>query len=262
MTAESSRVAKLSSFYVVSGASRSVLYHGFYTTYDANVDPAEALRAKRDRASLESLVDAAQNKIFPRTVFTPLSSPDPVAPPEWDLRNAKGFWTLVVCNYTKIGQAKQAAVDSVREARKQGYEAYYLFDESQASVCVGSFPKNAIRRQESDGDMKDRVSDPWNPETVVVSNTTLDPNWKNMRDSQGRPFKLYQTQVEIQDPQMRKLYGELEYSIDGYTEGTPMRPALMEIAKATGRQGSIDDEVIDQPTAVQKGQVNPLLQRY
>ena len=259
---DSKQIGRLDDFYVVQGAQRSVLYYGFYKTYDERQDKAEGLRAKRDRAALESLVNAAGDKVFPRTVFTPLDSPNPTAPPEWDLRNAKGYWTLVVCTYTKPGEAKQAAVDSVREARKQGYEAYYFFDDSQAMVCVGSFPKNAIRQQESNGDMNATVSDSYNPETVVVSNTTLDPAWKNLRDEQGRPYKLLEMRVEIQDPQMRKLYGELDYSVDGYTQGTPQRPAIAEIAKATGQPPAIDEKAIDDAAPADKNGVDKLLQRF
>ena len=263
VSAASPQIAKLSDFYVVRGAQRSVLYHGFYKTYDESVDKREADRARRDRLALESLVDAAGDKVFPRTVFTPLDAPDPTAPPEWDLRNSKAFWTLVVCTYTKPGESKQAAVDSVREARRQGYEAYYLFGENQADVCIGGWPAGAIKRQGSDGNQKKAdVSDPWNPETIVVSNTTLSPQWKNYRDEQGRPFKLVEQRVEILDPTLRKVYGDLEYSVNGYTEGGSRPPLLLEVAKATGRPAAIDEAALDGRGTVDKNKADPLLFRY
>ena len=263
VSAASRQIGKLADFYVVRGAQRSVLYYGFYRTYDEAEDKAEALRAKRDRASLESLVNAAGDKVFPRAVFTPLESPDPAAPPEWDLRNSKAYWTLVVCTYSKPGESKRAAVDSVRAARQMGYEAFYFFDENQAHVCIGGWPARAIKQQPSDGTQKEGVTDYLNPETIVVSNAKLPEGWKNLRDAQGRPFKLLETRVEIQDPGMRKLYGELEYSENGYVQGQSRPPLLMEVPKAIGRPAAIDAAPLDDNNPAQSGgRADPLLQRF
>ncbi len=257
-------VSGLKDFYLVRGESRTVLYHGFYSTFEASVDRREAQRAQQHRERLESLVDARGAKIFPRTVFEPLERPDPPAPAEWDLRNASGHWTLLVATYTDPVRGKQAAVDSVRDARQQGLEAFYLFKDSQSHVCVGTWPIDAIRRQTSlaeEAERKERTGavDPLNPPTIVVAVGKLHERWKNMRDQYGRPLELYETRVEIQDPTLRKRYESLAYVVDGQYHGSDY-PLLLEIPLATERADAIDSKPIEDKPQME---VDPaLLKRF
>src|SRR5687768_11942942 len=216
---EVEQVSGMKDFYLVRGESRTVLYHGFYTTFEESVDRAEARRAKAHRDVLERLV-ARQVKIFPRTVFEPLERPNPQAPAEWDLQSAKGYWTLLVATYTDPVEGKQAAVDSVKEARRQGYEAYYFHKDSQSHVCVGSWPEGAVKRGRSmlqdNWDKLDRGEiNLYEPPVKVVSMGPMDEGWKNMRDEHGRPLELYEMRVELLDPKLKELYGKLGFSVNG-----------------------------------------------
>jgi hypothetical protein len=71
-----------------------------------------------------------------------------VGPPEWDLRNAKGVYSLhvgVTYNTPEVHDYKQAAVEWVRVLRADGYEAYYYHDpdEPKSDICVGTFGEDA-----------------------------------------------------------------------------------------------------------------------
>ncbi len=247
---------RLKDLYLVRGENRTVLYHGFYATFDEAVDRREAQRAKGDRKLLEELVDARQAKIFPRTVFEPLERPDPEAPAEWDLRNVRGYWTLLVITFTDPVMAKQSAIESVREARKQGYEAYYFHKDSQSHVLIGSWPADAIKRQSSIADQK--PTDYVNPETIVVDMTgDLAQKLKGARDEYGRPLRVYEMRVEILDAKLRELYGKLAFSVDG--RPTREFPLLLQIPPAIGREDALESQSIE---AAPNQEANPLLRRY
>lgn len=257
-------VSGLKDFFLVRGETRTVLYHGFYSTFDPSVDKREAERAGRDRQRLESLVNERQAKIFPRTVFEPLDRPDPAAPPEWDLHNAKGHWTLMVATYAGHAESKQAAVESVREARRMGYEAYYLHKDGQSHVCIGTWPMDAVKRGtsmfEDNKAKEDRgLVNPYDPPVKVLSMGPMDPRWKEMRDERGRPFELYEVRVEFLDPTLREMYGKLAYSVDGQDRGGNEFPLLLEIPLAVNRKSAIDSEAV--APATQQSQ-DPLLRRY
>ncbi len=68
--------------------------------------------------------------------------------PEWDLANAKGYWTLHVAVFYcegPITNPKYLAEEYCRELREQGVEAYYYHGPTRSSVYVGLFPKEAIQ---------------------------------------------------------------------------------------------------------------------
>lgn len=234
----------LGNFYVVHGETRSVLYHGFYTTFDPDVDRREAERARRDHAIIEAMTVAGpggeQVRAFPRAVFAPLERPDPTAPSEWDLKNAPGYWTVAIGVYTDPAQRKQAAVESVAAARKAGVEAYFFHGSSQSYVCVGTWPRKAAR-QTVQGDYPQRHQiDPNDPPPVIVSTTPLSEAARNMHDRRGRRVHALEVGLEISDPSMRKTMAQYDYDVDGL-HGQE-EPLLLEIPKVTGRPTEITGE--------------------
>lgn len=71
------------------------------------------------------------------------------AHPEWDLTRAAGYWTLQVAvfyNSDQMTQRKAAAVQYCKVLRDQGHEAYYHHSNEKSSVCVGLFPRDAVRQ--------------------------------------------------------------------------------------------------------------------
>ena len=79
-------------------------------------------------------------------------TPPDVGPPEWDIRNASGVYTLnvgITYSTQTLKNYKQAAIEWVKDLRNRGYEAYYYHDpdKPQTSICVGSFGEDAVRIQ-------------------------------------------------------------------------------------------------------------------
>lgn len=69
--------------------------------------------------------------------------------PEWDLAEVeRGHWSLhiaVFYNTDEMRQRKRAAEQYCELLRQDGEEAYYHHGMSNSSVCVGIFPREAIR---------------------------------------------------------------------------------------------------------------------
>jgi hypothetical protein len=102
------------------------------------------------RRDLELIRGLAIGDTYPffsaRAIPKPL--PD-VGPPEWDLRNANGVYTLnvgVTYNTPTMHNYKEAAVEWVKDLRKRGYPAYYYHDPTKprSSICVGTFGEDAF----------------------------------------------------------------------------------------------------------------------
>lgn len=256
--AQVEELTRLRDFYLVRGEERTVLYHGFYQTFDDAVDPREAARAQADRDLLDTLVDSMGQRIFPQAIFQSLDTADPEAPPEWDLRNAQGYWTVLISTYTESVQRKQAAVESVRAAREQGIEAYFLHVGGQSHVCIGSWPKEAVKAQEGmRGGNSEQGIDPNDPPTLIVGMSELDPAFKNLRDHRGRRPRILEMKVEPLDPTLKKALADYEYSVNGFVkEGQPKPAPLLEIARATGRKQELEN-----PEVEEKRDLKPLLQR-
>ncbi|MBL8879975.1 MAG: hypothetical protein JNG88_12720 [Phycisphaerales bacterium] len=73
--------------------------------------------------------------------------------PEWDLRGAKGVWSLQVAvfyNSEQMNSRKHAALEYCKLLREQGYEAYYHHGIANSSVTIGAFPREALQSIEKD----------------------------------------------------------------------------------------------------------------
>jgi hypothetical protein len=227
----------LSDWYVVHADGQSSIYYGFYSEIDASVVDRdarqEAARAQADRQRIEQVRDPdwPDRRIFARSLIVPLDAPNPTAPPEWNLSNAKGFWSVQVAAYTGGPERKQAAVESVREARKMGIEAYYHHGESISSVCIGSWPVDAVRRQDA-ARAGATTDDP--SETIVIAHGGM-PVPQELRDQlldQGRDVTVYESKVDIADPTLVRTiqeYSALGHSTNGSVD-------MMSVNGANGRQ--------------------------
>ena len=104
---------------------------------------------KRDLKYVRTL---AVGDRFPFFSARPIPKPIPDAgPPEWDLKNAKGVYTLnvgVTYNTPTLHNYKEAAVEWVRDLRDRGFQAYYYHDSVKpvTSICVGTFGEDAATR--------------------------------------------------------------------------------------------------------------------
>lgn len=87
---------------------------------------------------------------YPFFAARPIPEPSPdVGPPEWNLKNAKGVYTLnvgVTFPTATMHDYKTAAIEWVKDLRSRGHEAYYYHDpiSSKTSICVGTFGEDAL----------------------------------------------------------------------------------------------------------------------
>jgi hypothetical protein len=189
------KATKLHDWYVVIGDTESNLYFGYYRSFDLPSDK-DTIRAQNDRKTLAGMTEPDGSRPFQYCVFVPIAGADPSAPPEWDLRNAKGYFTLSIAAYMDSPMRKQYAVDAVRAARAQGVEAYYFHGEHASEVCIGAWPREAVREQESAGG---RTNDPTEP--ILVSTTPLPANLRDLRTRDtGQKVKVLAPKPEYLDP--------------------------------------------------------------
>lgn len=208
----------LRDWYIIHSEGSSSLYYGYYRTFSDEKDKKEMERAQADRRAVQSLEDQRKDRVFAQAMFVPVDAPDPTAPPEWNLANSKGYWSLQIAVFQGIADRKEAAVEAVREARKMGVEAYYYHGQSVSSVCIGAFPENAVVKQQDDSA---RAIDPEAPLMVLGPGADV-PDWmvRNMVDPKtGKQVKVLEQRVEIADPALKKAMQDYpHYAVNNYED--------------------------------------------
>ena len=134
--------------FVVNEPSRSMLFWGRYPTIEAaqhNLHKAKAYAAPSGMS------------IFALAMVVPVGGADE-GPPEWNLLNAGGAYTVLVAVYydapdkdpakNYVGR-KKFAVECCRRLRQQGYQVYYYHGPARSHVTIGSFPASSVRTEES-----------------------------------------------------------------------------------------------------------------
>jgi hypothetical protein len=213
----------LKSWYVTHDEEKSTLFYGYYTKVD---DP----NLKSDRAKIASMQDQIGNRPFAEALPVAVNQPDPTAPPEFDLANAKGHWSLEIASYQGPGR-KEAAVGAVEEARKEGVEAYYHHGPNVSSVCIGAWPEEAVKRQETDGAEGIDPADQKRPLLVLGPGSEMIP--ESVKDQyahhliekdSGQPVQLLEQKAEIIDPTMRAVIEKYpNHSLNGYEDVTQVK---------------------------------------
>ncbi len=135
----------LKDWYVIHRADYSTLYYGFYRTFDSKdtKDADEGKRAIKDLDTIRAMADSTGFRPFSESLPQLLDSPDPTADPKWDLARSGGYYSLEIAVYKDSPQRKEAAVESVRDLRAHGIEAYYYHGPVSSSVCIGAWPESA-----------------------------------------------------------------------------------------------------------------------
>ena len=210
MKAKLAAASNLAGFYLVRGDGQTTIYHGFYREFEAANNPAAAAIAQADKRAIESALDPAGMTIVRNAIFVPMESPDPVAPPEWDLRNAKGFYSLQIAAYKDHPDRKQAAVDSVRDMRKAGIDAYFFHGPTTSSVCVGAWPKEAVVQQ----NVEEVRAASGNP--LVVLPPGMSAPSQPVLDSRGRKTEVVAPKLQVLDPTLRAAMKQYpEHALNG-----------------------------------------------
>jgi hypothetical protein len=230
-------------WYVIHGETESTLYYGFYKTVDKS--------AKATREKIDAMTDASGGRPFRNALIVELTAPDPDAPPQWDLANAPPgmAWSVQIAAYEGSPQRKKYAVDAVREARAQGVPAYYYHGPSISSVCVGAWPKQAVR-----GEMEPAFNDPndkrpleqvlqQQPADLIVLPPGMPGGNREVQTKHGR-VRTVGSQLEPVDA---TLLGTLKTYPNHYRNGEPegmqgkngVQPKPSFLVKIPRRSGSI-----------------------
>jgi hypothetical protein len=192
-------------WYVVHNEQESTLFHGFYSTVEKSANPRAAARAHADKKAIGEWKDENGDRPFQACFFTPITPPNPVAPAEWNLENAPpdGYWSVQIMAFQDHPLRKQAAVDAVRDMRSKGIDAFYYHGQTISSVCIGSWPRHAIKEQEVDSGEATNEDD-----AVMVSNVPLPARYKNARikTNDGKRLVSYAQRVEIADPSLQATF--------------------------------------------------------
>ena len=223
--------AVLKGWYVIHKEGQSTIYQGYYSEFDvANAkDTAakkEAQRAQSEKKLVEALpipkelfgsrqTSDAERRLFPRALFVSLDSPDPDAPDEWNLVKTRGYWSVEIAAYSGF-ERKQAAVESVREARKMNIPAYYYHGPSYSSVCIGAWPQTAVIEKSTE----QVNSIPQGSDVFVdVQGGAIPQQMKNDLLNKGRQVQVVVPKVQIVDQSLLDtLRAYPEHSVDGFVE--------------------------------------------
>jgi hypothetical protein len=198
-------------WYVVHDEQNSTLFYGFYST----VEKAErgSARAHADRKAVSEWRDGDERP-FAACFFTPITPPNPVAPPEWNLANAPAdaYWSVQIAAFKDSPQRKQAAVEAVKELREKGVNAYYYHGNAVSSVCIGAWPEDALKRQEMDGSRAVVDED----QAMLVSQEPLPAQFKNARTNDGQRVVPFTQRIEIADRSLKATLDEYPYHFVNY----------------------------------------------
>lgn len=126
----------------------SAIYYGRYFRRIDRLNDERSIppELKRDLEQIKQLYDDQGRRLFLTARMVPVPVED-VGPPEWNLANATGEYTLQVGVFfptPELRDFKRAAVEFVRELRKRGYDAYYYHDRTRSIVTVGIFGPDAV----------------------------------------------------------------------------------------------------------------------
>ena len=217
-------------WYIVHNERESTIYYGFYRSLD---NPAEKRRVQEDRTRLAMVSDNLGNRLVRGNVLVAVNAPDPEAPPEWNLVKtpASAYWSIEIATFAGDARRKEAAVDMVRQLREHGEkDAYYFHGPSASSVCIGAWPRDAVREQgtgiDRHGNARDDAHAVSADQPIVVFGDVIPPNIAaDVREpGTGKRMLVEGMQLEYLDPTMKEKAREypvhaVNYEVRGLTNG-------------------------------------------
>jgi hypothetical protein len=206
----------LKKWYLVHASDHSTLYYGFYRTNDAHdpKDPEEGKRAITDQNTIRAITDSQGMRIFSEALIVNIDAPDPLANPAWDLTRSKGMWSIEIASFANTPDRKERAVQAVRDARAQGIEAYYYHDKVASSVCVGSWPPEAVVVIEAGQD------NPNPDQPLFVTPNGASPAVEQALAQQG--IRSVAPHVDIVDPTITQTFQKFpDHATNGYSRTDP-----------------------------------------
>lgn len=126
--------------FVVHEEGRSVLYVGKYRDYAA---------AKADCNRIQKWKTKTGVTLYGSAMVADIPGQE-VGPAALNLKNTAGVYSVVIAVFfddeKEFTGRKHVAVEYAKELRSKGEEAYYCHGPAQSAVCIGSYPKESIKR--------------------------------------------------------------------------------------------------------------------
>jgi hypothetical protein len=185
-------------WYIIHTDAVSTLYFGFFATLGDRNNPAAAAHAQTVRNQIAAYTDALGDHPFETCTFVPIDTPDPNHHPEWNLTNAKGFWSLQIAAFKGNVKRKEAAELEVSQLRQHGVEAYYYHTAPMSIVCIGAWPREAVKEQAMSSAQADPNSVPLVLPEALPLGLQVDPNMQ----VNGKKVEPMAPVAEIVDPTM------------------------------------------------------------
>jgi hypothetical protein len=118
-----------------------------------------------------------------------------------------------VAAYQGSPERKRFAVDAVRAFRSHGIPAYYYHGETISSVCIGTWPRSAVKEQGVRDDA--HTVDPSQPILVLADKAPPGIN-PELHDADGKKVLIVAPRLEILDPSMLETIGKYpRHSVNG-----------------------------------------------
>lgn len=211
-------------WYIIHSDKQSDIYYGYYRSLE---DPAEKKRAEADRLKLASLTDKYGNHLVRGGLLQPITAPDPVAPPEWNLLNTpkNAYWSIEIATFSGNPKRKEAAVQMVHDLRAQGEtQAFYYHGPTVSSVCIGAWPREAVAEQgtgiDSKGELRDDAHSPNADQPLFVFGgfDQAPPNvaGRILEPGTNKPMAVEGKRLDILDPNMKQKTVEYPYHFQNY----------------------------------------------
>jgi hypothetical protein len=201
-------------WYVVHNEQNSTLFYGFYNSIEKS-DRAGA-KAHDDQKRISEWKDETGERPFAACFFTAVTPPTPDAPAEWNLASAspRAYWSVQIAAFKDNPQRKEAAVSMVKQLREKGVEAYYYHGSAISSVCIGTWPADAIKEQDIDG--SHAVAD--QDDAMLITDTPLPARYQNARlkTSDGQRLIPYAQRTDIIDKSLIATLHDYPYHYVNY----------------------------------------------
>lgn len=143
---------------VISSAEQAIVFYGRYARTEAGPggmdrytpDPEPDLNLIHELSiPFTDPLTGREQIVWPfRLAILAALPAKPSTHPEWQLANAPGYWSLqvgVFYNTETMQQRRYAAEEYCRLLRESGEQAWYDHGAVNSSVCIGSFPREAIQ---------------------------------------------------------------------------------------------------------------------
>jgi hypothetical protein len=121
--------------YVLVKADFSELYWGKYPSKEAAEGDLRRAKSFRTHVGIQA---------FPIAAIVPIPGTD-IGPPEMNLANAKGVYTVLIATFHDVPERRQYAVDNCKDLRQKGEEAYFYHTSTQSIVTIGAFDASAVK---------------------------------------------------------------------------------------------------------------------